>query len=75
MIAQDDDLQVFEWLVNAAAGGGGFVSSFAIAALRADDENYPIIRPALIVLRKKYPVYEQSEFMKQEIPRKPEPTL
>jgi hypothetical protein len=73
MIAQDDDLQVFEWLVNAAAGGGGFVSSFAVAALRADHENYPIIRPALIKLREKYPAYNSPVVGK--IPHRPEPTL
>jgi len=67
MIAQTDDPELLEWLSNANQEGGGFVSSIARAALVADDENYPVLRPVLLVLRKKYPRYEPSDAVKQEI--------
>lgn len=67
MIAQDDDPEILEWLSNAHNRGGGFVSVFAKAVLRADSENYSILRPALLVLRAKYASYEPSDAVKQEI--------
>jgi hypothetical protein len=67
MIAQEDDPEILEWLANAHRRGGGFIHSLAHAALQADSENYPILRPALLVLREKYPAYEPSEAVKQEI--------
>lgn len=67
LIAQNDDPELLEWLANADRFGGGFVRSIAQAALVADHENYPLIRPLLIVMRKKYPQYEPSEQVKQEI--------
>jgi hypothetical protein len=67
MIAQEDDPELLEWLAKANQEGGGFVSSIARAGLVADDENYPLMRPMLLVLRKKYPRYEPSELVKQEI--------
>jgi hypothetical protein len=57
MIAQEDDSAMFDWLVNAKRQGGSFISALADAALHADSENYPILRPALLVMRKKYPNY------------------
>lgn len=67
LIAQNDDPEILEWLTNAHQRGGGFVSSLASAALRADDENYPIIRPLILQFRAKYPEYEPSDAVKQEI--------
>ena len=67
LIAQTDDRELLEWLANAAEKGGGFVSAIAHAGLVADFENYPLIRPLLLVMRKKYPAYEPSEAVKQEI--------
>jgi hypothetical protein len=67
LIAQNDDPELLEWLNNAAQRGGGFVQSFADAALRADHENYPLIRAQLLVMRKNYPAYEPSDAVKQEI--------
>lgn len=59
MIAQEDTPEMMEWLQNAGSRGGGFISLLAIAALHADSENYPILRPALLVFRKRYPNYDR----------------
>ena len=67
MIAQEDDPELLEWLAKANQEGGGFVSAIARAALVADFENYPLIRPVVIALRVKYPRYEPSAAVKQEI--------
>jgi hypothetical protein len=67
LIAANDDPELLEWLAMANRDGGGFVSSFARAALVADAENYALIRPALIQLRAKYRNYEPSESVKREI--------
>lgn len=67
MIAQNDDPELLEWLAKANQTGGGFVSSFARAALVADDSNYALLRPVLLELRKKYIAYEPSADVKQEI--------
>lgn len=67
MIAQNDDPELLEWLANAEQRGGGFVSRIAGAALRADDGNYPLIRPLMVQLRAKYTEYEPTEDVKAEI--------
>ena len=67
MIAQEDDPVLLEWLANAKLRGGHFISSLSSAALHADQENYPVLRPVLLTMRKKYPKYEPSESVKQEI--------
>jgi len=67
IIAQEDDPELLEWLAKANQDGGGFVSAIARAALVADWENYPLIRPLLVQLRAKYPRYEPSEAVKSEI--------
>lgn len=67
LIAQNDDPELLEWLANADRSGGGFISSLASAALRADHENYPLIRPLVLQMRGKYPEYEPSEAVKAEI--------
>src|ERR1035438_208714 len=67
LIAQSDDSELLEWLVNARQMGGNFISSLARAALVADWENYPLLRPVLIELRKKYPAYEPSDAVKEEL--------
>lgn len=67
LIAQNDDGELLEWLANAERKGGGFVSRLAGAALRADHENYPLIRPLILLMRAKYTDYEPSEAVKQEI--------
>jgi hypothetical protein len=70
IIAQEDDPELLEWLAKANQEGGGFISAIARAALVADWENYPLIRPLLLQLRAKYPRYEPSEAVKQEIKRR-----
>jgi hypothetical protein len=67
LIAQNDDPELLEWLSNAQQRGGGFVSSLASAALRADHENYVLIRPLVLQIRWRFPEYEPSEAVKAEI--------
>jgi hypothetical protein len=67
MVAQADDPFQLEWICNAQRLGGNFLSSIAQAALVADIENYPLMRPLIAHLRKKYPAYEPTEQVKQEI--------
>jgi hypothetical protein len=67
LIAGCDDPELLEWLAKANFQGGGFVSSVARAALVADFTNYPLIRPLVIELRKKYPQYEPTAEVKREI--------
>jgi hypothetical protein len=67
LVAQHDDPELLEWLGNAQARAGGFVSNLAYAGLVADHDNYPLIRPLLVQMRQKYPQYEPSDAVKQEI--------
>lgn len=43
--------------------GGGFVKTVAQAAMRADDDNYAILRPALLAFKAKYPKYDDMHQM------------
>jgi len=72
-VAQNDDRELLEWLSKAKEEGGDFVRNIAEAALRADWENYPLLRPLLMVMRTKYPAYEPSDAVKQEIRERREP--
>lgn len=72
LIAPNDDPLLLEWLCNARDRAGHFLSYLAKAALLADWENYPILRPVLVQMREKYPVYEASEAVKREIAERPE---
>ena len=38
---------------------GDFLKLLAMAALHADHENYPILRPALLEISKRYPKYNE----------------
>ncbi|HEY1800053.1 MAG TPA: hypothetical protein VGG46_03880 [Terriglobales bacterium] len=67
LIAQNDDPELLEWLSAASQRGGGFVQSLANAALRADEENYLLIRPLVMFMRAKYTEYEPSDRVKEEI--------
>jgi len=67
MIAQQDP-ELFVWLQTAAGhfaperpAAGSFLQTVAEAAFRADAENYPILRPALLELKAKYPQYADEE--------------
>lgn len=68
MIAQIDDEELFQWLRNAHEHAGSFLSSLAKAALLADSDNYPLLRPVLQALRAKYPKYNHEQFV-AEVPR------
>jgi hypothetical protein len=67
LVAQSDDPELLEWLSNAKEKSGDFVRNLAEAALRADRHNYWVLRPVLVEMRKKYPAYEPSDAVKQEI--------
>ncbi len=67
LVSQSDDPELLEWLSNAKDKAGDFVRNLAEAGLRADPQNYPVLRPVLIEMRKKYPAYEPSDAVKQEI--------
>jgi hypothetical protein len=73
LIAQNDDPELLEWLAKADQEGGGFVKAIASAGLRADMENYALIRPLLVLMRAKYPAYEPSDAVKQEIRERVKP--
>ncbi len=63
-IAQEDP-ELIDWLLGIAndkpVSAGSFLHSLAHMALRADNENYPIFRPALLEMKKKYPQYKFTE--------------
>lgn len=71
MVAQSDDRELLEWLNNAEKDGGDFLSAFARAALRADWENYPLLRPSVLRIRAKYTEYEPTDEAKREIAERP----
>lgn len=53
--AADPDL--LTWLLNAQQYAGDFLKNAAEAGLRADQDNYPLLRPTLLELKAKYPKY------------------
>lgn len=61
LIAQIDDEALFQWLRGAQLHGGGFITAVATAALLADTENYPLLRPFLLTMRAKYPKYDRRK--------------
>ena len=71
LIAQSDDPELLEWLLNANRRAGTFVSSIARAALVADPQNYSLLRAVILELRKKYPEYEPTEEVKAALRKEP----
>lgn len=57
LASADPELQ--DWLLNTANFAGDFLKSIAWAGLRADGDNYPVLRPALLYMKAKYPEYAQ----------------
>jgi hypothetical protein len=55
-----EDSELIHWLLNASSYAGDFLKSLANAGLRADAENYPILRPVLVVMAEKYPKYRKG---------------
>ena len=61
---QDDALDLRNWVFGAAhpnSSASSFVRTFAEACIRADGDNYPILRPALLEIAKKYPWYRRFD--------------
>lgn len=58
------DEELIPWLYGIVNGrpepAGDFLKAIADAAVRADPENYPILRPALLELQKKFPKYNDD---------------
>jgi hypothetical protein len=57
--------ELLTWLSNADAYAGDFLKHAAQAGLRADWQNYPIMRPALLALKAKYPKYAAEKFLER----------
>jgi len=57
MTWQQDMESIQSWLHNAHHYGGGFIRTFTEAAMRADAENYVVLRPCLVKFVIKYPEY------------------
>lgn len=53
----NDNPEVRYWAVEAANHGGRFLQKIAGAALSADVNNYPILKPALLKLMNEYRQY------------------
>jgi hypothetical protein len=58
-ICDENRRSLHDWLLNAANFAGDFLKSIAWAGLRADGDNYPVLRPALLFMKSKYPEYAQ----------------
>jgi hypothetical protein len=58
---REDEEEVQRWLYGIAQGepapAGGFLKAFVQAALMADSNNYPILRPAIVQLKTRFPKY------------------
>lgn len=50
-----EDPELIDFLLNCTSWAGAFLAKLAEAALRADTENYPVLRPALLSMKRKYP--------------------
>lgn len=64
MIAQEDT-ELFNWLLNASGHGtmpaaGDFLKHLTEAGLRADSLNYSIMRPVLLTMMARYPMYKEE---------------
>ncbi len=62
MIWQEDE-ELIDWLLNLEPmNAGSFLRAIGEAAMRADSQNYPVMRPLLLELKKKYPDYAKPNF-------------
>lgn len=59
ILLETDDLSpwIFGILHGEPTTSGGFLLSLAEAARQADAENFELMRPALLLIQKKYPKY------------------
>ncbi|SRR6266571_31601 len=58
---REDDEEIRRWIsgINQAEPShpGGFLEAFAATVCRADPTNYPLLRPAVLALKTKFPKY------------------
>jgi hypothetical protein len=59
MIAVDDP-EVYKWLSRANQYGGSFVKLFAKCVFAADEANYALLKPVVLILMEKYPNYNRE---------------
>jgi hypothetical protein len=61
-VNQDSDLGPWIWglLEHKPARPGSFLAALADAVVRADNDNYDLLRPSLLAIRSKYPHYHSS---------------
>jgi hypothetical protein len=60
-VTAHEDHELIDWLLNASSGAGDFLRSLAEAGLRADGENYPVLRPVLVKMKAKFPKYAEPK--------------
>lgn len=67
-----DDLEMSEWLLRVRDNSlGQFLRALSEAVLMATDEDYAIVRPSLMELKRKYSeLKRKSEMMSNLVPRK-----
>lgn len=53
------DPVLIDWLLNVQAYAGDFLKFLAGAGMRADEHNYPVLRPVLLKMKEKYPEYDR----------------
>lgn len=62
LVAQQDEEEIQRWIYGVENGApmpaGDFLRTIVAAALRADYENYPLMRPLIIALKQKFPKYK-----------------
>jgi hypothetical protein len=61
MLIATNDPELLDWIVGARDQAGHFLSALAEAALHADWENYPLLRPMLLKMQEKFPKYRDEK--------------
>lgn len=65
LIAEQDEEDIQRWIWGveneAPQPSGDFLKKVVAAALHADRENYPLLRPAIIALKNKFPKYRLDD--------------
>ena len=56
-----EDRELFGWCTAARRYGGEFVKTIARAAFFADNDNYAMLRPVLLMFKAKYPKYDDMD--------------
>ncbi len=61
MLILQNDPELIDWVFNLKRMyAGGFLMAIGEAAQLADHANYPLMRPLLLDLKKKYPGYDRK---------------